>query len=84
MKVILPKFDVEDSIDLSALTDDYLVIAFRNGKPHGVLCTNDEGEYWIQEQTNTSYKCNSAYDSLYEAVEDYICQYPDVTFEAYL
>lgn len=84
MKVILPNFDSDDTIDLSGLTSDYLVVAYKNGKPFGVLMTDDDTcEYWIQ--TTMRYpKYDDSFCTIYEAIEDFVGQYPDVTFEAYL
>lgn len=84
MKVILPKFNDEDSIDLSALTNEHLVIAFLNGKPFGVLYTDSENvEYWIQTSMQLD-DYSESFTTIYEAIEDFVQQYPDVTFEAYL
>lgn len=84
MKVILPKFDNEDSIDLSALTIEHFVVAFLNEKPFGVLCTDsDNVKYWIQTSMQLDAYPES-FSTIYEAIEDFVQQYPDVTFEAYL
>ena len=84
MKVILPKFDDKDSMDLSALTTEHFVVASLKGKPFGVLCTDsDNVEYWIQ----TSMQLDAypeAFNTIYEAIEDFVQQYPNITFEAYL
>lgn len=84
MKVILPNFNNTDTIDLSGLTPEHFVVAFLNGKPFGVLLTDEDNcEYWIQSTMGCD-RFTDKFTTIYEAVEDFICQFPDITFEAYL
>lgn len=84
MKVILPNFNSEDCIDIAGLTTEHFIVAFKDGKPFGVLCTDEDNvEYWIQTSMQLD-RYIDAFTTIYEAIEDFVKQYPDVTFEAYL
>lgn len=84
MKVILPNFDTEDCIDIAQLTKEHFVLALKDGKPFGVLCTDPNNvDYWIQTSMWEDYFSHRTFSTIYEAIEDFAGQYSGITFEAY-
>lgn len=86
MKVIVPPKSPENCINVSELTDNYLIICYINGKPKGVICQTYDNEY--------EFRINSKYDeywddnieisnNIHELINNILEVYPNATFEAY-
>lgn len=87
MKVIVPPKSPENCINVSELTNKYLIICYVDGKPKGIICSshyNDEYEFRINSSYD-DYWNNSINngESIVELINNILEVYPNATFEAY-